>query len=351
MRPLPYPEAGSGIETLRGYVNCDDAGFMLIVGWLVAAMRPSGPYPILVVNGRQGTGKTFLCGLLRSITDPVIAPLRAAPKDVRDLLVSTTNSQVQAFDNFSQIPAWLSDLFCSISTGAGFSTRELHSDKEETVFQAMCPMLINGIGWLGERGDFFERTMVVNCNEISETARRTEEDMRTALERDRPLIFGALLGALSAGLRNQAHVELPRKPRMADFAKWVTACESGLGWEPMSFLDAYMENQKDAGEAAFEADAVAVAVKKFIAGHVGGAWTGTASELLPLLGEFASESVKRSKAWPFTAQGLGNRIERAAPGLKAHGVSVTKKHSGVRLITIAIIDAPPALESADPSSF
>jgi len=361
MRSLPYPEAGYGIETLRGYINCSDSDFVLYVSWIVAAMRPTGPYPILVVNGRQGTGKTVASKLARAFIDPAKAPLRAAPKDVRDLVVTTSNCHVLGFDNFSQVPAWLSDIFCSLATGGGFSTRELHSDKEETVFEATRPILFNGIGSLAERGDLAERAIVINLKEISETGRMTEEEMKASLDRDSPLIFGALLTGLSAGLRKQSDIILPRKPRMADFAKWGAACESGLGWEPNSFLSIYMENQKDAGDAAFEADAVAVAIKKlmgdlerlasrppqeWLPGQDGSAWTGTATELLSLLTERFSETVRKSKAWPYTASGLGNRIERAAPVLKTKGVSVTKKHSGDRTITLAKIERSPDLDSA-----
>jgi hypothetical protein len=51
---------------------------------------------------------------------------------------------------------------------------------------------------------------------------------------------------------------------MAHFAKWVTAAAPGLWFEPHEFLAAYEGNRRDVVEAAFEADAVAVAIWKLI---------------------------------------------------------------------------------------
>ena len=38
-------------------------------------------------------------------------------------------------------------------------------------------------------------------------------------------ILGALLDAVSIGLRNAPNLRPPALPRMADFAKWAIACE------------------------------------------------------------------------------------------------------------------------------
>jgi putative DNA primase/helicase len=99
----PRCRCGSVIEELRNFVNVrDDEDFMLVVAWLVAALRPRGPYPILVANGEQGSGKSVFCRMLRLLVDPGAAAIRAAPKDDRDLVVSASNSWILAFDNSSR---------------------------------------------------------------------------------------------------------------------------------------------------------------------------------------------------------------------------------------------------------
>jgi putative DNA primase/helicase len=82
-RQLPEPEAGGLIEELRCFVNLSDDDFMLSMAWVVAAMRERGPYPILVVNGQQGAGKSNFSRMIRSLIDPSAAPIRAVPKDDR----------------------------------------------------------------------------------------------------------------------------------------------------------------------------------------------------------------------------------------------------------------------------
>src|SRR3974377_396026 len=55
MLPLPMPEKGRPIDALARFLNLPATNdFVLVVAWLLAALRPSGPYPILAVAGEQG---------------------------------------------------------------------------------------------------------------------------------------------------------------------------------------------------------------------------------------------------------------------------------------------------------
>jgi hypothetical protein len=48
MLPLPMPEQGASIEALNSFLNLSSPNdFVLIVAWLLAALRPRGPYPLL----------------------------------------------------------------------------------------------------------------------------------------------------------------------------------------------------------------------------------------------------------------------------------------------------------------
>ena len=82
---------------------------------------------------------------------------------------------------------------------------------------------------------------------------------------------------------------------MADFAKWITAAEPGLGWEPGAFLKVYRENRRDVIESSFEADPVAVAIRDWMTAEHPEGWTGTATELLSALNGRVSEGVRRSR--------------------------------------------------------
>ncbi|SHG16069.1 hypothetical protein [Bradyrhizobium erythrophlei] len=335
MRALPEPEPGEGIEIFRDLVNVkDDDSFKLVVAFMVAALRDRGPYPVLVVNGEQGTGKSVFSRMVRGLIDPSAAPIRAAPKDDRDLIVSAMNSKVLAFDNLSSVPNWLSDALCRIATGGGFATRMLHTDRDEVICEVQSPVILNGIPSLTDRADLADRALNVHLRVIPESKRRPEDALWEDYHKRQPLILGALLDAISAGLRNVASVKLDRLPRMADFMKWVTAAESGLGWESGEFVAAYTRNRVEVADGAFEADAVAVAIRDFMRAGTEQVWTGTATELLGRLANHATDTIRKSRAWPATASGLGNRLDRAAPLLRAKGFTIDRRKSDARLISI-----------------
>ncbi|MGO9606234.1 MAG: hypothetical protein ACLQAT_23050, partial [Candidatus Binataceae bacterium] len=63
-QPLPAPERGGGLDELRRFLNVDKQGWTLIKAFLVAALRPSVPCPILVAKGEQGAGKTTVCRII-----------------------------------------------------------------------------------------------------------------------------------------------------------------------------------------------------------------------------------------------------------------------------------------------
>ena len=191
------------IEGLRRFVNvATDADFILVIAFLVAVFRVDVPFAILILIGEQGSGKSVLARLLRALVDPNEAPIRSVPRDERDLLVSAVNSHLLCFDNLSGVQAWLSDGLCRISTGSGFSTRRLHTDREEEVFSASRPIILNGIASLAERADLSDRAIVVHLPTIVEDARQTEEEFWRDFEEAAPEILGSLLDAVSCALRN-----------------------------------------------------------------------------------------------------------------------------------------------------
>jgi hypothetical protein len=116
--PLPVPEQGGSIEALATLLNLSDPNdFVLVVSWLLAALRPSGPYPLLAVSGEQGSAKNLLSKLLKALIDPNAAPVWATAREGRDLMIAASNGHLLAFDNLSGLPAWLSDALCRLASG------------------------------------------------------------------------------------------------------------------------------------------------------------------------------------------------------------------------------------------
>ncbi|KXG76613.1 hypothetical protein AN618_15060 [Fervidicola ferrireducens] len=336
MLPLPHPESGGSLEELKRFLNIpDEDSWRLMVAWLLASLRPKGPYPVLLLQGEQGSAKSTTSKALRALIDPNTAPLRTCPKDERDLMITATNSWAVSFDNLSGIPVWLSDALCRLATGGGFSTRTLYENDEETIFSACRPIIANGIDEIASRHDLLDRAIIIHLPPIPEENRKDEAQFWAEFEKARPKIFGALLDAVSAGLRNIDSVHLDKLPRMADFAKWITACEEALPWPSGGFMEAYMGNREEAIEVALEGDIVAVAVKNLLEERE--IWEGTASELLEALEVFIDDTTKRSVAWPKNPRNLGNRLRRVATFLRQAGIEVEflrEGHDRRRLIRL-----------------
>jgi hypothetical protein len=321
MLPMPVPVAGGSITLLRAFLNVGTgAEFTLAVAYLLAALRERGPYPVLDLSGEQGSAKSTTAAMLRALIDPNTAPLRALPRDERDLFIAANNGHVLAFDNVSGLPQWLSDALCRLASGGGFATRQLHTDHDEVLFSGAKPIILNGIEDTVSRPDLAERTLFLTLEAIGEERRRPEQELWEAFERKRPLILGALLDAVVHGLHQLPDVQLDRLPRMADFARWVTACETSV-WPSGTFMRAYDGNRDAATGNVIEADPVATTVRSFMAERT--EWTGTATELLCKLSEVAGERTARAKDWPASARTLSGRIRRAATPLRKVGIEIT----------------------------
>ena len=77
---MPAPERGGGLDELRRFLNVDHQGWTLIKAFLVAALRPCVPCPILVAKGEQGAGKTTACRIISALIDPRTGALRGVPR-------------------------------------------------------------------------------------------------------------------------------------------------------------------------------------------------------------------------------------------------------------------------------
>src|SRR2546429_5958289 len=336
MLPLPVPQQGGLIETLNSFLNLasrDD--FVLIVAWLLAALRSGGPYPLLAISGEQGSAKTVLSKLLKALIDPNAAPVRSLSREERELMIAANNGYLLAFDNLSGLPAWLSDALGRLASGGSFAVRQLYSDDGEVLFEAARPILLNGIEEVISRPDLGDRAILLTLAPIGEAQRRPESELWHEFEIARPRTLGALLDAVVHGLRGLGGVHLHRLPRMADFALWAAACETAL-WPAGTFARAYAANRRTAIEGMIEADPVAAWVRGLMAER--SAWTGSAAGLLQAANFAGDELWKRSAGWPKTPRALAGRVRRAQTFLRTLGIEVTfsrEGRAGTRMIRVS----------------
>lgn len=319
MLPLPDPVRGGSIKDLRSFVNvANDHDFRLLVAVIIAAMRPKGPYPALILSGEQGSAKSTTERVIRSIVDPNVAPIRAFPKDERDLMIAAKNGWMIAFDNLSGLSGWLSDALCRLSTGGGLSTRELYTDEEEVLFSAMRPIILNGIPVVAERNDLIDRAVFLTLPPIPEGERRDEEEFWRTFESKRPFIFGAVLDLMASAMAEGHNVVLRSKPRMADFTKLGVAVERAAGWPKGAFLEAYADNRNCAVQSSIEDSAVAQALIQFMDDKDD--WGGTLVDLLAMLTARVGEKIAERKDWPKQTRSFGSALKRTAPALRVMGL-------------------------------
>lgn len=353
MQPLAVPITGGSVETLRAFLNVQsDQDFVLVVAWALAVLRNKGPYPALVLSGEQGSAKSTFSAILRSLLDPNTAPLRALPREDRDLFIAASNGHVLAFDNVSGLPAWISDTLCRLATGGGFAVRQLYTDQDEVLFDAARPVILNGIEDIVTRPDLADRAVFLTLEPIPEDRRRPEAELWASFDAERGRILGVLLDAVVEGLKRLPDTRLPKLPRMADFALWASACETAI-WPTGTFWAAYCGNRDEAVEGVIDADPVAAAVRAIMLERT--EWTGTASDLLGALGEAAGERIAKSKTWPDSPRALSGRLRRAATFLRKIGIEVSFEREGrartrVIRITAAGAESVPARGGAQPSA-
>ena len=341
MQPLPVPVTGGSIATLRAFLNVQsDTDFVLVVAWVLAGLRNVGPYPVLVLSGEQGSAKSTFSAMVRSLIDPNTAPLRALPRDDRDLFIAANNGHILAFDNVSSLPPWLSDTLCRLATGGGFAVRQLYTDQDEVLFDATRPIILNGIEDIVTRQDLADRAIFLSLAPISEERRRPESNLWAAFRAARPQLLGVLLDTVVEGLRRLPSIRLDGLPRMADFALWATACETAL-WSAGTFRSAYQGNCEEAVDNVIEADPVAAAVRTLMSTHT--EWEGTATQLLTVLANVAGEKVANAKGWPQDSRLLSGRLRRAAPFLRRVGIVMEFSRRGKsRTKTVALRSVHPS---------
>lgn len=351
MKSLPAPQKGGSIEALTRFLNINNrADLRLYIAFILHALRPGYPQPILCLGGEQGTGKTIITEITKSIIDPNYVPSRSAPNNERDLSISAHNTWLLAFDNLSRstMKTWLCDAFCRISTGGGLTTRKMYSDKEETLFRIdPRPLLLNGIDDLLIRPDIADRGIVITLKPIPKHRRRGG-DLLVDFRRSLPSILGAIYSAISCGLRRLPEIKNRNidRPRLADFAEFVTAAEPALGWPDGSFLRTFEQNRSEYIECSLANDIVADCVIKLL--KRSNPNVDTPTKLYTTLSRIAKASHYEA-SFPRNPQALSSHLKRIKPQLRETNIDVkvggTRKsgNNKERIIEIRYFKKPPTV--------
>ena len=336
MMPMALPEHGGSFEPMWKLLNIKDPDQQILtLSWLLGAMLPDGPFPFLVLEGEQGSGKSSVSRLLRDLIDPASPAVSSMTTSERNLAILASKLRLIVFDNLSKISDSISDALCRLSTGGGFSARSLFTNDGETVFEIKRPMIANGITSFFTRADLMDRAIVINTSSIPKAERRTEKELNQEWKAMKPTVLGALFTAIACALKYRDETQLDTHPRMADFAQWVVSAESTMPWGPGEFMKAYTQNRCTMIDNAIESDLVASEIKRLVDNS--GGFSGTPTALLTALNQSAPDNKKRDRSWPKLPNALSRQLRRNATFLREKNIDIQTSKSGVRNITIRIL--------------
>ncbi|NMM35778.1 MAG: hypothetical protein HHJ13_17640 [Phycicoccus sp.] len=78
---LPTPATDGDLSALWSLLNIAAPDRPVLVAFLVAALMPNMPHPILLLTGEQGTGKSTAAKIIASVVDASTVQLRKPPRD------------------------------------------------------------------------------------------------------------------------------------------------------------------------------------------------------------------------------------------------------------------------------
>jgi len=206
---LPIPNPIAGHQPLAAFANLfrlTAANRTRAFAWLAAALRSTGPYPILVLSGPAGSGKSVLARALRSLVDPSTVPVRVPPANDRELRKLTFDNWVLVFDRVPRIPSKI----------AG-------------------PMIL--IGPYDDTGTLASRALTIDLPHIH--APRAEAALGSEFEALRPALTAALCDAVATALSRIRDIDAVHVSRLADCATWAAAAAPCLGLDSTAIVEAF----------------------------------------------------------------------------------------------------------------
>jgi hypothetical protein len=295
-----------------------------IFTWLAAALRPIGPYPILVLRGPASSGKSVLARALRVLIDPSTAPLRRLPARDREVLRLALQNWILVFDQIHRVPLKISEALCAISSGDGLEVAQPDARDPALVEIARPMILITPLDeaqspWNPPRS-LANRSLTVDFPPIA--APRPEAAVWASFEALRAPALGALAQAVSSALLRIRDIDMGNVARFPDCAAWAAAAAPALGLDPNAIAEAVA----DPDSVWIGSDPLRDTLYALLRSNP--AWSGDATALLAKLRALAPLATL-----PSTPKGLSQALARI-PGIN---VSKGKGTHGQR--TLSIFDA------------
>jgi hypothetical protein len=330
-QPLPAPVHGGNLGLLWNTANIPQSLRVMVVTWLIDAIRFDTPYPGLELTGEQGSGKSTASEAIRRTIDPSSCNLRGAPKTVEDIFVCAKQNHLVAYENISHLAGPMQDALAILSTGGGYSKRALFTDADESIISVRRPWLVNGIAISVTQQDLVDRVISIECPVIE--TRQSSSAQWQKFDTDLPQILGGLLDTAAKAFEILPTMSLPPadRPRLVEYVLLGMAVARSAGQSPESFVAKFKELRAETIGRTLDASPVATAVIEFLETTP----TGIEADLTEILRRLDQHKLVGAESWPRTAKGLGDSLRRAAPALRHLGIechSLGKSHGTIKWV-------------------
>ncbi|MFA6486140.1 MAG: bifunctional DNA primase/polymerase [Candidatus Magasanikbacteria bacterium] len=332
------PERGGNIEELLKFINLKKENDQIVfLVYLLSCYICGFPHPVIVLSGLQGSSKSTVFRIMKSLVDPSAIKTLPPIENIREFTQIASHHWLCLFDNLSKMSNDLSDAFCRACTGEGFSKRVLYSDDDDFIYNIQIPLGVNGINVVANKPDLLDRSLLIELERISETERKTESELSVQFNAIKPKILGACFDTLVKAINIKPQIRLAEKPRMADWAEWGCAIAEALNIGKQKFLDAYSEKlQQQNDEVIKESPLALVLLKMFNDGRTNYI-ENTPSELLSEMESVALDlniKIEKNWQWPQTPSRLLRMMKIISVNLEKAGLKFYAKKDKERKIII-----------------
>ena len=331
-RPQVEPIRGGRVEDMfDAMLHPDDQNEKLLLQlWLLAAFMPDMYHPILLVHGEQGSRKTTLFKMLRSLIDPSVLETINVRKDIAEFIQQASHHYFLPIDNLSQIKPDLSDLLCRLVTGEGFSKRELFTNDSDIIYSFQRVIGLNGINLVADKPDLLDRSLIIKLTPPGSYI--DEREVFEKLNLARPKILGMIFDLMVKTKQELPNImDTPELAayRMAGFAKQSLAIGRALGCTDQQVFNALQYNRDMQHGHVMESSLLLQQVVTFMQDKT--EWEGTANELADELKKLTGNDGGDVKSVP-SANWIKRRIAEIIPTLRAQQINFVEKRGSRRLI-------------------
>lgn len=332
------PSREGDVKLFDKFLNIkDEKQKLLLYVHLLTSFIPDIPHTILSLFGTQGSAKSTLSKMLRSLIDNSKISV-FGEMNKKELIQTLNHNWVCYFDNVGTVRRDISNLLCSSVTGAGFTKRTLFTDEDDVICNFNRVIGVNGISNALTQPDIAERSILIETQAINPNDRQDEQKLWQDFESLKPRILGGAFDVLSQAMRIKPTLTNTGF-RMADFALWGEAIAQAMGYSPGYFSEIYRENMDEVNRKVLDESEVGAAIVSFMKDRM--KWEGTPTDFFKELtaralniGLIVNENDRR---WVQGANALSRKLNELKPTLYSAQLEVVdckRKNSGRKIMLI-----------------